>query len=209
MSLNVQLENVDPRTAALLVVDVQKIFAAEDSALGDRGADVSRAARTVPSVTEAVSLARRESIPVVFTRSYRREDGLDSHRQVFDVVPEIHRGNEPICRAGSEGVEYVDGLEPRPDEYEVRKQRYDAFHNTRLDSYLRAEDVETVLACGFTSNVCVEGTARGAHERGYNVVVLEDCCNAYTEADHRSAMRNIDLVLGTTATLEELRSLFN
>ena len=203
------LANVDPRTAALLVVDAQKVFAAEDSALGDRGADVSRAVRTVPNVTEVVSLARRESVPIVFTRSYRREDGMDSHQRVFDVVPDIHRGDRPICCAGSEGVEYVDGLEPQPDEYEVRKQRYDAFHNTRLDSHLRAESVETVLVCGFTSNVCVEGTARGAHERGYNVVVIEDCCNAYTEADHRSAMRTTDLVLGTTATLEELRSLFD
>lgn len=197
-------EAVSPASTALLVVDVQRAFAAADSPLVDAGLDLSGPIETVPKVERLLEAAREAGLTVAFTRSYRRADGRDAADRVYDVLPRVNRGGPAICCAGSDDVGYVDGVGPRDGEYEVRKVRYDAFYNTPLDFYLRAEGVETVLVCGFTTNVCVEGTARGAFERGYNVVLVEDCCASYTEAEHEAAVHNVELILGTTTTLDEL-----
>lgn len=88
-----------------------------------------------------------------------------------------------------------------------KSPRYDGFHGTPVESYLRVEGVETTVPCGFTTNVCVESTARGAHERGFDVVLVEDCCASFSPAMHESALRNAELMLGTTATAEQVAEL--
>ena len=197
---------LEPETTALVVVDVQNAFAAPGSPLTDAGADVSACVERVPNVRELLTLAREAGLTVAFTRSLRRADERDAPQNVYDVVPGIFRDDEPaVCCRGNPDTNYVDGIEPREDEYEVEKIRYDAFHDTPLEYYLRSEGVETVVLCGFTTNVCVEGTARGAHERGFNVVLVEDCCASFSPDQHRSGVRNVELLLGTTITLEEAR----
>lgn len=200
-----RIGGVDPSRTALVVVDAQRAFAAPNSPLTDAGVDVSAAVETVPKVRTLIETARDAGLTIAFTRSVRRADGRDAPQRVYDVVPGIYRDSEPICRRGSEDAAFVDGVEPRDDEYEVEKVRYDGFHDTSLAYYLRSEDVTTVLLCGFTTNVCVEGTARGAHERGFNVVLVDDCCASFSEAQHEAAVRNVDLLLGTTVRLAELR----
>lgn len=201
------IDQLEPATTALVVVDAQVAFAAEGSPIAERGVDLSGPIETVPRVADLVDDARAADLPVAYTRSLRRADNRDGPERAHRILPEIYREGEPICCAGSPDAEYVEGIEPAPDEYEVGKRRYDGFHGTPLESYLRVESVETTLLCGFTTNVCVESTARGAHERGFDVVVVEDCCASFTPEMHESALRNAELMLGTTATAEQVREL--
>lgn len=200
---------VDLDSTALVVVDVQRAFASPESPLADAGLDVSGPVETVPRVRDLIGLARDAELPIVFTRSYRMADGRDAPEAIYEVLPKINRSGDPICRAGSDDVRFVEGIGPldRDGEYEVRKQRYDAFHGTPMEYYLRAEGVDTLVLCGFTTNVCVEGTARGAHERGFDVVLAEDCCASFSPAQHAAGVRNVELLLGTTATWPEIEDL--
>lgn len=203
------IDELDPESTALIVVDAQNAFAAVDSPLVDRGVDLSGPIETVPRVAELVETTREAGLPIAYTRSVRRGDNRDGPERAHRILPEVYREGEPICCAGNPDVAYVDGIEPAPDEYEVEKRRYDAFHGTPLESYLRVEGVETTLFCGFTTNVCVESTARGAHERGFDVVLVEDCCASFSPEMHESALRNAELMLGTTATSEQVPSLLS
>ena len=201
------VDALDPATTGLVVVDAQNAFAGGSSPLADRGVDLSAARAAVPRVVDLVETARGLGLPVFYTRSVRRPDNRDGPERAHRVLPEIYREGEAICCAGNPDVEFVDGIEPAPEEYAVEKRRYDAFHGTPLEAYLRLEGVETALFCGFTTNVCVEGTARGAHERGFDVVLVEDCCASFTDEMHESALRNVELMLGTTATSEQVGAL--
>lgn len=201
------IDQLEPATTALVVVDAQVAFASEASPIAERGVDLSGPIETVPRVADLIDDARAAGLPVAYTRSLRRADNRDGPERAHRILPEIYREGEPICCAGSPDAEYVEGIEPAADEYEVGKRRYDGFHGTPLSSYLRVEGVETTLLCGFTTNVCVESTARGAHERGFDVVVVEDCCASFTPEMHESALRNAELMLGTTATAEQVREL--
>lgn len=199
------IDTLDPDTTGLVVVDVQNAFAAEESPIADRGVDLSGPIGTVPRVRELVGIARDVGLPIAYTRSVRRPDNRDGPERQHEILPRIYRSGDPICCAGNPDTDYVEGVDPAADEYEVEKRRYDAFVGTPLESYLRVEGVETVLFCGFTTNVCVEGTARGAHERGFDVVVVEDGCASFAEEMHEASLENVDLMLGTTATVEQVR----
>lgn len=207
MSDHPVVDNLSPDRTGLVVVDAQNAFAGPESPIADRGVDLTDAIETVPNVVALVETARDHDLPVFYTRSVRRGDNRDGPERQHRILPKIYRDGEAICCAGNPDTGFVDGVEPAEDEYAVEKRRYDAFHGTHLESYMRVEGVETALFCGFTTNVCVEGTARGGHERGFDVVVVEDCCAAFSEAEHEAALHNVELALGTTATTEEVRSL--
>jgi ureidoacrylate peracid hydrolase len=61
-----------------------------------------------------------------------------------------------------------------------------------------------VVLTGTVTNVCVETTARDACQREYYVVVVEDCCSALSEEDHRAALRNVDRYFGEVVSSDVL-----
>lgn len=203
------IDDLDPTSTALIVVDAQVAFASSESPIADRDVDLTGPVETVPRVARLIDAAREAGLTIAYTRSMRRGDNRDGPERTHRILPEIYREGEPICCVGNPEVEYVEGVDPAPDEYEVTKRRYDGFHGTDLEAYLRVEGVETALLCGFTTNVCVESTARGAHERGFDVVVVEDCCASFSPEMHESALRNAELMLGTTATAAQVGELLD
>jgi len=204
------IESIDPDRAALLVVDAQRGFTSHESTFAERGMDMSMAIEALPRVHALIETARRADLPVAFTRTVRRADGKDAPGEVFDILPAAYQEyGEATLRAGTSDVEYAEGIEPEPDEYEVTKQFENAFHGTRLATYLRTENVDTLFICGFVSNVCVESTVRGAHERGFNVVLVEDCCGSYDEEMHKSLVHNVEYIYGVTAREEHVTDLLD
>lgn len=198
------VDSIDLCRTALLVVDAQNAFAAAGSPLAEKGLDLSKMVATVPKVQAAVELARRSETTVAFSRTVRDPALTEDPASRFDVVSGVDRG-ETICQLGDWDAMYVNKIDPEAGEYEVLKQGYDAFHGTALDYYFRTAGIETVLICGFVTDVCVEGTARGAHERGYNVALVADACASYTEERHRTAVDFVDSYLGVVVSLAEVR----
>ena len=70
----------------------------------------------------------------------------------------------------------------RAGEPVLTKPRYSAFFGTPLDTLLRSGGVKTVVVTGVATNVCVESTARDAHQLDYCVVLPTDCIAAFTAA---------------------------
>ena len=59
--------------------------------------------------------------------------------------------------------------------YVLRKHRFGAFYETRLELLLRQLGVRTLFITGTTTNACVETTIREAYLRDYDVVAVTDC----------------------------------
>jgi nicotinamidase-related amidase len=51
-----------------------------------------------------------------------------------------------------------------------------ALAGTEPDRLLRLRYINTLVLTGVATHFAVEGTAREAGDRGYRVIVLEDCC---------------------------------
>lgn len=203
------LSTLDPDRTGLVVVDLQKGFTSAEGELARRGWDYEKGQSVVPNCQRLIEAAHAVDLPVAFTRLIRRADGKDAPSNVFDIYPTAYDDyGKAICRRGTRDAEYAEGIEPQEGDYEVEKAHQDAFHGTPLDLNLRTEGVDTIVVCGLTSNVCVESTIRGAHERGFNVVMVEDATAAHRDEMHEATLANVKYMFGVTATTDEILERF-
>ena len=93
-----------------------------------------------------------------------------------------------IFKLGTPGTEVHPALAPQPQDFDVVKHRVSPFYATSLDAILRANGVERIVMCGVSTNGVVHSGAREAHDRDYEVVILEDCCAGVTPDEHMHAI---------------------
>ena len=170
---------IDPRKAALIVIDMQNGFIDPASALCVEGA-----AATVPACSRALDHARELGMPVFHVVREYAEDGSD-----VEAVRHAawHAGGTPVSRAcvNPRSLDEPAPLAPQPGDRVVVKPRFSAFFNTNLDNVLRRLGVGTVVLIGTTTPNCIRTTCYDANALDYNVVVLSDCTSSQTEEIQR------------------------
>jgi len=141
---------IDPRTTALLLIDVQREYVDEDRAL------YTGNARTILAHLVALrAAAHRVQMPTVFIRHVHAADGSDVGR-IGDVDP------TPVFVVGTPGVDIIPALTPREGDIVIDKTRYSAFVGTPLASVLETIGVDTLIVTGLMTNYCSVTTARHA-----------------------------------------------
>ncbi len=169
---------LDPRSSALVLIDLQAGIVARDTA--------PRPARDV--VRQAVLLARtfREvGALVVLVHVVAAPGQPDALRPpADDAAPAT--GTRPPGWS-----DIVPDLGPEAGDLVIAKRQWGAFYGTDLDLQLRRRRIETIVLAGISTNIGVESTARDAYERGYQQVFVSDAMAAATEADHRQTVTRI------------------
>jgi ureidoacrylate peracid hydrolase len=193
-------QKVDPRSAALIVVDVQNDFCHEEGASAknakEPGDDLPRT--FVPRLVHFIDEARRVGMPVIFIQT-THSPATDS-----EAWDERHEGRRHyVCLDGSWGAEFY-GVKPLPGETIVNKHRYSAFTGTNLDEILRSLGRRSVIVTGIVTGVCVESTAREAFWRDYLAVVNSDCCGASSVTGHQEALDRMERSFAAVATTEQI-----
>lgn len=158
---------------ALLVIDPQADFLtmAHDGA----------AERALPSIARLIAHARASGTPVVFTQEVHRAQLVDFGRELD--------GDEPVhCVEGTPGAELVIDVRPQEREWIIRKRRYSAFFATDLDLLLRGLGVDTIVACGLLTDVCVHYSCVDAHQLDYRVHVVPQACAGSSAAAAQAAV---------------------
>ena len=186
-------------TSALLVIDVQNDFCADDGVHGYRGSDLQWAQAVVEPTERLLEEAHRRSVPVIFVRTYHDRWSDHESNYLRDSRVGVLHHLQPNAR-GSEFYR----LRPGADDYVLTKRRYSAFFGTELDILLRNLGTRKLILAGVATNVCVETTARDACMRDFDVVVVRECVAAYSEAAHSAALANIDNHFGRLVALDEV-----
>ncbi|AYU90420.1 cysteine hydrolase family protein [Serratia sp. CY68630] len=101
------------------------------------------------------------------------------------------------------GTAFHPDLASELGELTIVKPRVSAFYGTNLDAILRARRIERLVICGVSSTWAVQATARDAHDRDYQVWVLEEACAAATAQEHRISMETL-ATIADIVTLEQL-----
>jgi nicotinamidase-related amidase len=183
---------LDPKAAALVLIDLQKGILASAATEPHSAADV---------VARASALAARfrtASAPVFPVRVAFSADFADAPRQQVDEPTSLPPGGLP---AGWSDL--VEGI-AAPEDLIVTKRQWGAFLGTELELQLRRRNIRTVVLGGVSTNFGVESTARQAWEIGFEVVIAEDLCASRKADMHDFAIQNIFPRLARVTTSAEL-----
>ena len=103
-------------------------------------------------------------------------------------------------------------IAPQPEDVVFRREQgLTGFYATSLDPYLRNTGVTSVIVTGVSLNIAVLGTAIEAMNRGYTVIVPDDCVASdppeYADMALRYSMRNIAFVVPSRTIIETWNNL--
>lgn len=182
------------RDTALIIIDMQQDFLSPQGYFAQMGYGLAHTQAAVEPTRQLLAGAREQGMRIIYTRESHRPDLGDlnpTKRARAEAMGAPVGGAGPLGRflvRGEGGCDIVDELKPRPDELIVDKPGNGAFHATDLDQILRAQGIRHLLLCGVTTDVCVHSTLREANDRGYDCLLVEDCCGAGSAELHNAAL---------------------
>ena len=181
--------DLDRAKTAVLSMDIQKATVRRSSMFRER--NVGQSAKAV------LESARKTGILVVHVVIDYQPDFFSPRNKFLQKI------RIPVLSAPgvnvAELLEIADEVKPVGDEPVVRKPRMNPFFGTPLESMLRSRDIDTVVLMGVATEFVVEAAARHAADADFRVIVLEDCCAAFSDEAHRVALHIMDH-LATLAT---------
>jgi nicotinamidase-related amidase len=103
----------------------------------------------------------------------------------WPIIHVRHDSVEPnsTLRPGEPGHDFREGFAPQGEEPLVTKSVNAAFIGTDLDLRLRRLGIDTVVAFGVSTDMCVSTTTRVGANLGFRMVVVGDACDCFDLPD--------------------------
>jgi NAD(P)-dependent dehydrogenase (short-subunit alcohol dehydrogenase family)/nicotinamidase-related amidase len=177
------MDRLDPRTTALVLVDLQKgilgfpLAPHPGSSVLQVGAQLARRFRAAGAA-------------VVLTNVTWAGNFADALQQRVD------RPLPGPSELPKEWSEFPAELEQRGSDITITKRQWGAFHGTELDLHLRRRGIKTIVLGGVATSMGVESTARQAWEHGYEVVFVEDAISGLDPQLHKFTFDGIFPIIG-------------
>jgi ureidoacrylate peracid hydrolase len=178
---------IEPKRAALLVIDLQKGFyndkklssEPERAYLHDR---IGR--RVVPNGQRLIAACRSVGVEVIYT--VIESLTLDGRDRSLD-----YKISGLFAAKGSREAEVIDELAPLDNEIVIPKTSSSLFNSTNFEYVLRNLGVQYLMVMGIVTDQCVETTVRDGCDRGFLMTVIEDACAASSEQRHEESLTGI------------------
>ena len=137
------------------------------------------------NTARAIAAARAAEVAVGFVRVGFSPD----YRECPPASPIFSKARtNGLFQLGTPGTAVHAALAPQPQDFDIVKHRVSPFYGTALEPILRANGIERLILCGVSTNGVVHSGARDAHDRDYEVVILEDCCAGVSADEHEHAI---------------------
>jgi gluconolactonase len=201
------MDRIDPKSAAMIIQDLQNDVIIEGGAFADSGApEHAKSQNVVENVAGLAAAAREVGVPVIHIW-YIVEDGSPGLKQNAPLFEGV-KGANALVR-GSWGAAPADGLEPQEGDHVIEKMRMNGFYETRLDILLRGLGVETLIITGAWTNMSIEHTARHAADAGYRAVVASDGTSTVNDEWQNAALSYAMMNVASVATCAEIAAAFS
>jgi len=186
--------------AALCLVEMQNDIVHESN-IGERGLGGVLAKQVakrgiIAKLVALTAAARARGVPVLYI-NFCGKPGFPRPNT------RLHRlsGSKPRLVEGTWGVKVHEALTPEPQDFVLeRTVGVDGSYGTQLYPVLRQLGRTTMLMTGVSTNLAVEGIVRASVNRGFDMIVVEDCCASYPDEWHRFSVENIMPLLATVTS---------
>ncbi|HEX4209661.1 MAG TPA: isochorismatase family cysteine hydrolase [Candidatus Binataceae bacterium] len=184
---------------AILIMDCQNDIVHENGKMavmsGGAMAKLIKDRNVLGTIAKLAEAGRSAKVPIIHVRHAYRPDYLDA--PINTPILASMKTNE-ILKEGTWGAEVHQELAPQTTDVVITKTRVSAFFASPLEAILSAQGITHLVLTGIATDGVVEGTARDAVDRGYYVVIPDDCCMSFSEEGHRATLRG---VLGMLTTV--------
>ena len=159
---------MDKEKNALIIVDVQKAF--EDKKWGERN-----------------NLSAEENIRKILT--LWREKG-------WQVIHIQHMSDNPssVFHPMNEGFAIKELVEPLEEEVIITKKVNSSFVGTKLEEFLKLNDITTVVITGLTTPHCVSTTTRMSGNLGFNTYLISDATASFGIKDQNGNYYDVETI---------------
>jgi len=101
-------------------------------------------------------------------------------------------------------LEITAEIKTEPTDIFITKHTWGAFFETALQDELAKRDVTGIVIAGISTSIGVEGTARQASERGYNITFAIDAMTDMVASAHENSLKTIFPRMGETGTTSDV-----
>jgi gluconolactonase len=190
------LDRLDPNRCALIIQDMQNDVVMEGGAFASSGSPIHcKQQNAIANAARLAEVCRRRGVAVIHVWFIVEPGapGVTLNAPLFEGLVE----SKAMVR-GTWGAAPVAGLEAKPGDHVVEKCRMSAWEGSRLETVLKAGRRDIVIVTGAWTNMSIEHTARTGADKGYIMIVPEDCCSTMNADWHRAsinyALQNVSAV---------------
>lgn len=108
----------------------------------------------------------------------------------------------PQSQRADDWLEITSEIKAGPNDIFITKHTWGAFFETALDDELKKRNVTGIVLGGISTSIGVEGTARQASERGYNLSFATDAMTDLVEESHNRSLQYIFPRIGEVGTTD-------
>lgn len=160
---------IDKKTA-LVLIDLQKGIAKNPA--------LTSMADVLKNVSRLVDAFRQNDLPVVVVHVEPGQAKWTKARK---------DDKRPSQSPAPDATQILEEIKTQPGDIFITKHTWGAFYETPLDRELKERNITGIVLAGVSTSIGVEGTARGASERGYNITFAQDAMtDTVAEAHERS-----------------------